>query len=79
MRKSSSLWVPHALLEVQVLGGGGGGWWLFVGNRLAVSAALAGGSITSAVSHPPDIDQVPASGTHLLRSAGEQRGLGGDP
>lgn len=66
MRKSSSLWVPQALLEVQVLGGGGAGR-LFVGNRSAVSAELAGGSITSAVSHPADIDQVPASGTHLLR------------
>lgn len=64
---------PPALLEVHVLGG------VFVGNRSAGVAALAGVSITSAVSHLADIDHVPASETHLLRSTQEQQGLAADP
>lgn len=65
--KSSSLWVPQALLEVGVLGG------VFVSNRSAGSAALAGVSITSAVSHLADIDQVSASERNLLRTLKNSR------
>lgn len=71
--KSSSVWVPLALLEVQVLGGVCGG------NRSAGLAALAGLSITWAMSHLADIDQVPASETHLLGSVQEQQGPGAAP
>lgn len=62
---------PPALLELHASRG------VFVANRSASWAALAGVSITSAVSRLADIDQVPAAGTHLLGSAGDQQG--GDP